>query len=280
MLNFKNLALACVCAAVVFDGSPTQAGQVGPTSKLYLLNADPAQTLDTLQGTTFTQVPTHFGNPGAYEYALAVTSDVRTLGVNPGNPSAKYTLDCAFAGTTYNNGLPNSNGNAAYFDGTSDGTHNYTVEHNEGWVYQTDSDWSNPTLLFQLPGGMEADGIAYDSTNNSLWVAEYTGLVMNYTLDGNWLSSFSYAQIGRYGFLAYDPADNTLWANALDGGFVLEQYSKSGTLLQTVDFQAISGGDEHIYGGEFATAVPEPATLGLVGLSSLLVLRRKRGLYA
>jgi hypothetical protein len=79
----------------------------------------------------------------------------------------------------------------AFYDGTSDGKHNYTVENGNSFrsapkVIATDLNWQNPVGLFSLPG-VPADyiGIAYDPQNDSLWISGYyTDVIADYSLNG------------------------------------------------------------------------------------------------
>ena len=82
-------------------------------------------------------------------------------------------------------------------DGTSDGIHDYYVDHYFGGVWATDFHWQNPSPMFcpldiindpQMPcWGLS--GITYDWNNNSLWVsAKGNSWIGDYTLSGDLLS--------------------------------------------------------------------------------------------
>ena len=138
--------------------------------------------------------------------------------------------------------LPGETGNA-FYDGTSDGNQNYTVEYlsvtdaglSTPNVIATDLNWQNPVALFSIPGAHALDylGIAYDPTNDSLWLSGYnTDVIADYSLTGTLLSSFSTGTGAQSIFaLGLDPADETLWFS-LDQTNMLYQYSRSGVLLQ------------------------------------------------
>ena len=174
-------------------------------------------------------------------------------------------------GTTYV--LPSVFGPDGAYDSTSDGSHNYLVDYNNGTVYQTARDYTNPVALFTITSGQNYLGITYDAANNSLWVSGWANTtVADYSLSGTLLSAFSTFHDNN-GALALDPADHTLWlVNGITG--YLEQYSTSGAELSAL------GPVGYTLGGEFnlAPSTPEPSTLimfgsGILGLAG--VLRRK-----
>jgi len=102
-------------------------------------------------------------------------------------------------------------------------------------VIATDLTWQNPVALFSIPGAHALDflGIAYDPTNNSLWLSGYnTNVIADYSLTGTLLSSFHTGTGAQSIFaLGFDPADATLWFS-LEQTNMLYQYSRSGVLLQ------------------------------------------------
>jgi hypothetical protein len=74
-------------------------------------------------------------------------------------------------------------------------------------------------------------GIAYDPTNNSLWISSRSSWIADYSLDGVLLAAFD-SDPSRNGYwanvaLGLDPADHTLWI-ANEGTNVLRQYSLDG----------------------------------------------------
>jgi hypothetical protein len=256
--------------AVAFCG----VAQAGPTSPLYLtctVTLRCNKVITVVQGNavinTFPEV--YIVGPDVTEDPIAVSGDVRTVGICCGNVGGQYTLAGTPTGTYY--ALPAIMRNA--IDSTSDGTHNYLVDSVYGIVYQTARDFTNPTALFGV--GQYNMGITFDASNNSLWISGgyNSSMVSDYSLNGTLLSSFS---TGHYlnAALALDPADHTLWlVNDQDGN--LEQYSKAVVLLSTGPTVG------YALGGEFnleATPTPEPGTFlmlgsGILGLGSLL--RRK-----
>jgi hypothetical protein len=261
----------------------------GPASPYYLM--DGHGHLDIVQGSSVL-----LSSPVVYasESPIAVDTSVRTIGYyNLATQGAQYTLAGVPTGTNYTR--PAALDPSLTYDGTSDGAHNYTVGANNGRVYRTDPDWSNPVLLFAAPDGTHAYwlGITYDRTNNSLWLSSFnptTGpsgspsgqTVADFSFSGTLLSSFSTAH-DELVALALDPADNSLWlANRhyLDNEPQIphfEQYSKAGVLLGSQDYPTLAG--QNILGGEFALVVPEPSTIVLAALGALgliAVARRRR----
>jgi hypothetical protein len=275
-----------VVAAGLFAAS---AAHAAPTSTLYITDEsltpvsynEFSNTLITIQGGTGAMSLTPMQGRDA---AIAVTTTIKTLVINtfvtPAvvGPGYQYTLNGTFTGTTYP--VPSAVANAAFWDGTSDGTNNYAVDDSQtGNVWKFDGNWANPTLLFNSFGS--ATGIAYDAVNNSLWISTWqTGVMYDYSMTGTLLSQFApiHANDTNDGWyytpIAFDPADGTLWAF---NGNNLEQYSTTGNLLSTFDLGACDG--DNIYGMDFAQTAPVPIPSALLllgpGLAGLAFLKRR-----
>lgn len=259
--------LAAVALVAVTFAGVAQAGP-GPISPLYLTYVNGGSNIVVVQGNSVINTfPQAYGGLGI-ERPIAVWGDVRTTGYTSGTIGGQYTLGGTPTGTSYVLGA----GIRRADDATSDGFHNYVLDYRGGTVYQTARDFSNPTALFN-PAGFGYSGITYDAANNSLWISGLlNSTVVDYSLNGTLLSSFSTGHSGNLA-LALDPADHTLWLVGNAGN--LEQYSTAGVLLSTGPY--VGGA----FGGEFnlePTTTPEPETLikfgsGILGLAG--VLRRK-----
>ncbi len=215
-------------------------GAAGPMSKLFLTAGD-QNTNWVVQGplvvTSWTQ---HNGS----EYPITVFNTVRTLGLASGISGAEYTLSGAFTGVTYP--YPLGAGTNLY-DGTTDTKLNYSVDFDSGNVYSFKSDWTNPTFLFSEPAGFL--GIAYDATDNSLWLANFNGTTIEHrSLFGTLISSFT-VPFTSITFLAIDPADNTLWMGSQNTEGSFYQYLKTGVQLSSVFYPALV--KQNTLGGEF-----------------------------
>ncbi len=269
-------------ALIALSATTAASAGVGPLDSLYLTSGDD-NALVIIQGSSYTRLPQNGISPGVGdEYAIAVGSTVRTLANgNQGTiPTtlyglgSEYTLAGTPTGTTY--AYPNVD---YFYDGTTDGTHNYAAGYGSGYIWQFNTDWTNPVALFSTVGS--ALGITYDSRDNTLWVASYASTTLNeYSMTGTLLNSFSTA--AAIGFVAYDPGDNSLWIGGIDNPNIY-QYDTSGNLLQSAFYEGL--GNLNVLGGEFAenggqVATPEPATMATAGLgilfAGLTVARRRK----
>jgi len=218
------------------------------------------------------------GTSGAF--AIAVRDTVETFSTVPGGLGAEYSLSGTPTETTYRNTAPATQ----FFDGATDGSSNYAWDFSNGAVYRFSAEWSNPEVLFTL-GTDDGSriGITFDRSNDTLWLSGWSGtvgtLVENRALDGSLLASFSTGHPMNTG-LALDPADDTLWL--LDRGSLVEpeglrfeQFSKSGTLLQSVRYPSLRRVNTH--GGEFQI-ISEPATevLAYLAIPFFLIAATRR----
>lgn len=240
----------------------------GPVSDYYLTNGDGGLNW-LIQG----DAATSYAQGTSVEYPIAVSGgQVRTLSVVAGG--SLYDLDFTLLGTPY------ARPGYYFYDGTSDGTYNYSVDYMSGDVFRMNLDWSNPVVLFNSGfGGAASLGITYDPVTESLWLSQWSGdRVVNFSMAGTQLASFS-AGHNMITSLAMDYADHTLWMGQQgvnEGTF--RQFTTAGVAGQVQTYENMLG--QNTLGGEFAlpsSAVPEPAAGLLFGgaLAVLLVLRRR-----
>jgi hypothetical protein len=240
----------------------------GPTSTLYLMNygefgGGTTVGLDLIQGNTVNSFPT--GNP--VDICIAASGDIRTYGYVPGQAGSRFGLPGnPVAGGPY----LNTYGNQMH-DGTSDGRYNYSVDYVTSDVIQFDRNWGSPVILFNVPGGT-VGWITMNALDGSFWLSQYGGpdLVEHRSHAGTLLGSFNSGVFGSQG-LALDPVDGTLW---MSQGSALYQFSQAGAPLQSM---SVTLPVTSWYGMEFdITPVPEPASLGIVGIGfTILLLRRQ-----
>lgn len=199
-------------------------------------------------------------------------------------------------------------------DGTTDGTHNYTIGYesignsSDVGVWRTDRDWSDEQYRFDLPltSTEKAYGITYDPTRNSLWVlavarttvqgGSTSSRVLELGLDGTLKSQFAgsgTANNAPYaifeGALAMDYSDNTLWwlplgtqsidpdPSDLFNPVYINQFSRTGEFLSSAPLSAT----KWIYGAEFNlpinNRVPEPGSIALLAMAAgAMVMARRR----
>lgn len=251
------ILLLLTTAAAVSQTAPSNAGPVSP----YYLTAGDQGTNWIVQGTAVVgSFPQHHSEDGG-EYAIAVTDTVQTLGTGnvalgrmPPHPGSEYTVSDPYtvAGTYTGTDFPYPNPSNAFYDGTTDGRFNYSVDFYAGGVYRFNSDWSHPVLLFATGPGYF--GITFDVATDTLWLAHYyDNIVEHRSLTGAVIFSFPVAY--NPAALALDPADGTLWLNAFIPQGRLFQYAQNGTPLGEVTYPELA--DQDAIGGEFAVpAVP------------------------
>lgn len=234
----------------------------GPKNSYYITSWS-SNYIFVVQGTSYWGFPKAYGN----EPVLALGGSVRTRGSTdmPG-PGGEYTLSGVPTGLSWP--TPTDGGNRAY-DGTSDGTSNYYVDHFYG-VWRTDFYWQNPASMFcpveiidPQSGCWGLAGIAYDRDNNSLWISTKPySWIGDYSLSGQLLSKFDVGHGGNEA-LAYD---GTLWLVNNFANNELEEWSTTGVLLQRGYPVALPGYPpfpKYDVSGEIAT--PEPGTFMMLG---------------
>lgn len=226
---------------------------------LYVTDGDESR-LALVDITSGTLIGTYTTSGG--QYPIAVGSSV-WLGNYYGSNASQYNLDGSATGTTAPSAVVSA------VDGTTDGTYNYELGgafSEQGTIYRTNADFTSPVSLFNTASGQDFVGITYDSKNNTLFVSDDT-TVYQYAMDGTLLSQF--AKTDDRGSLAYDPTTDSLWF-VINGSDTIQQFSTTGTLLQTEDIAGLSSNN---WGAEFALGsvgpqtVPEPTTLAILSVA-------------
>ena len=255
MLPSSRVTLAA--AAAVLGLAQLATAQSSP---YYITNGDGSAMYIVQNGTLQATVTTY-----ALAYPLAVGSTI-ILGQRDDAGGREYTLAGVPTGNTWT-------GNGTYsqiLDGTTDGTqYNYGVLccTTPTAVIRTNLHWQNSSVLFNLPGNQSGWGVAFDTTTHHLFVSLDDNSIREFDLTGAQLSSFTPAVEGPLVGLAYEQATDTLWGK-LNGGGTLYQYSKTGTLLNTVVVPGLSPGND--YGGEMAitgTALESVPALSWAGVA-------------
>jgi hypothetical protein len=251
--------------ALLATAGAAQAG-IGITSELYLTAGD--------QGTIWVLQNNGINNSWAMnsptrEYPIAVAGDVRTIGGLDPEGGSQYTLGGTFTGTSY--AWPGTITSA--WDGTTNGQNNFVVDFGTGAIFQLNTDWTNPTSLFNLGTATNYLGITYDVTDNSFWVSGWNlGVVEHYAMNGTFLGGFN-TPFNFVSCLALDPVSGTLWMGSQNQQGTFFQYSKAGAAMGQVNIPELV--NQNTLGGEFQ-AVPEPSTVVVLGLGIIGLARLRR----
>lgn len=216
---------------------------LGQTSEYFLHSGD-QHTFTVVQNGVILRQWNVAPGTSNYQYPIAVLDTVRTMSADVGADGAQYSLTGNDLGVRYTHPA----GTSRCWDGTTDGTHNYSID-SVGDVWQFGLDWSNPVRLFHVPNG-GIGGLTYDPDNNSIWVGLFSSStnLSDYAMDGTVISSFDVGHTQNMG-LALDPADGTLWIHDQNRQGTLEQWSRTGSLLNTVVVPGLSS--QNALGGEF-----------------------------
>lgn len=162
-------------------------------------------------------------------------------------------------------GVPNGHvfsnpgiGIAIVRDAATDGERVFVFSVLSQDVNTADQDFDDLAAIINLPnpGTYPFIGIAYDPTDNTLWLSgNNIPEIRQYDLDGILIQSFPIAAHPA-GALAFDPADQTLWFIHNPSG-TLYQYSRSGELLDSFVPTGLPSGQQY-NGGDINLAVSVP----------------------
>jgi PEP-CTERM motif len=238
--------------------------QSGPGANYYMTAGDQNQNWTALGGSATSGVQALGG-----EYNIAVSGDLRTTGNFNSNLGQQYNLSMVSTGTTYAGSWE------GLYDGTTDGSRNYTIDYGTGDVLSYDRDWQGPVTLFNAGGGFgDYLGITYDGSGG-LWISRWNNSIVEHrSMSGALLSSFS-AGFSSITCLAMDYSTGTLWMGTQGNQGTFFQFSTTGTNLQSVFYSNMT--TANTLGGEFdLSPVPEPSSIVVLGLGALAFMRRKR----
>lgn len=228
------VTMAILLALGLTPPRPAQA----QTSEYFLMAGDQSM-FHVIQGGVLRRSWSVPGGTDQYQYPIAVIDTIRTTGADADEIGAEYDLSGNLLGPHYTH--PSI---ARSWDGTTDGTYNYTIG-DDGGIHRHLRNWGNPILLF---GAGSLGSITYDPSNDSLWVGQWdTSTVINYTDSGVVLSSFDTGHT-RNMALALDHADGTLWLHDKTTQGTFEQWTRTGSRLQRI---AVAGmNTQNALGGE------------------------------
>lgn len=238
-------------------------GAVGQTSQLWWFDGD-SPVYGSMQGGSVNTYPRQ-----NYDFALAVSDKIYTIGRDPGGQGGIYNLDGSYAGPNVNN--PFNGGQN--LDGTTDGKQAYAMDYATSQIFQTaNRDYTGGTSVLMSTAALGGTnyGVTYSSPDDTFYVTNSGGDIGQFDRNGSLLRSTNIGGGANYG-IAYDAADDTLWVGR--GGRTFTQVRASDlAVLQT--FTANSG-PNWTWGLEFAS-VPAPGSAALLGVGALVAARRRR----
>lgn len=237
-----------------------------------LYTTDYSSNLGSIYDTNTNTLVNNFTTTNSSQNGIAIHDTLKITNAFSNGTGAEYDLN----GVLIQNNVFSQTDYSSLYDGTTDGSYNYAIDHNgHGFnkMFRFDSDWGNGIELFTLTS--RGSGVSYDSSTNTLWTTEDGSAgalrtLRQYSLAGSLLSEFN-TDVHSYG-LAFDVTDSSLWVTGF-GSNTFKQYSSAGAFLATSTFSGTSS--SHAFGMEFDNSVdvPEPSTLaifalGMIGLAS------------
>ena len=260
-MKSRLLGAMCACYTCIASGVAFAAN----ITPYYLTDGDNQIVYEIKNGEKTNSFSTfRRGNP------IAVR-DTIWLGDLDDAEAREYTLSGTATGSSSSGGRNFTQ----LLDGAAGPDGNYSAQccGSENFVTVANSDWSDQRSLFSL-GSTASNGIAYDLSDNTLYVADSTR-ILHYDLLGNIINNFSFGQ--SLAALAYEQITDTFWGFNRGTNNIV-QFDRDGNVSQDVDIPGFNPGN--VWGGEMiVNAVPIPAAfwlfgsglLGLIGIS-----RRKK----
>ena len=272
--NTRKAFLAAALALGAFGAGSALAQQ----SDLYLTDFETPTTWVVRGG----QIVRQFDRSAAsgQDTGCTVGTTLRCVGTFAGDTGREYALNGTPLAATY----PNAEWDS-FYDGASDGTRNWSIAHNDsesGYpLVEGDASWQN--LQVRAVPARQSSGVTWDASTGSLWITNNIGgsdRVQRIDLAGNVLFEVPAVHDGGGYGIAWDPADDTLWIpGAFSTAGTLFQYSKTGTLLQTVTIAGLG----NVVGAEFGSGAAVEAvvpTLGGAALAGFTLLMAFAGAFA